>query len=197
MQKEIRATVRKSLVGAGLAGAIVLTLVTGAPAQPPPQAQKDVVVVNTEANPVPVTGAVAVSGNVAVSGAVSAFQGGLWTMGIDPARNKVAIAGSDPFVYDSNLGIVNDGQTVDLGPFDLETASKLRIIARAVNGNVRFRILANTTLPIVLDDFTLESEGEGNVYKSVVYDVTPPSITVRLTETGPGGSNYQVVLIAR
>ena len=203
MQKNHIAFTRKAFVGAAMVAALILTLVSGAPAQPP-QAQKDVVVVNTAAQPVPVTGnvnvtgAVGVSGNVGVSGTVNALQGGLWTMGIDPARNRVSLADGPSFFHDTNLAVVGDGQTAEAGPFDLSAFGKLRLIARAVNGNVTFKVIAHVSSinPAVIDQFTLNGES-GNVYRSVVYDVPPPSLSVLMTETGPGGSNYQVVLIAR
>jgi hypothetical protein len=197
VKKDYVTITRKALVGAALVGALILTLVSGAPAQPP-QAVKDVIVVNTPTQPVPVTGSVEVTGSTSVSGTVNALQTGLWTMGIDPARNRVSLADSPSFFFDTNLAVVNNGQTAEVGPFDLSSLGKVRIIGRAVNGNVTFKVIAHvtSTTPALLDQFTINGE-DGNRYHTAVYDVPPPSISVLLTETGPGGSNYQVILIGR
>lgn len=91
-----------------------------------------------------------------------------------------------------------DGATVDLGPFDLSDVSTLRVLARAVNGDVHIEVLADVApaFPITLDMFTVPGE-DGSISGSEVYEVPPPSVIVRLTESGPGGSNYHVVLVGR
>jgi hypothetical protein len=193
-------------VGAGfVAAAVALLLVSGTPA--PAAADKDVVVINTAANPVPVTGAVQVTGATTVSGSVNAAQSGPWSVkasqsgpwliGIDPAHNGVSLAPGASFYYDSGFSIINNGTTLDLGPFDLSAVSKMRVIGNAVNGNVKYEIRANVTpVTMVLDQFTVNGE-DGNLTTSRVYDVPPPSVIVRLTESGPGGSNYQLIVVGK
>lgn len=162
---------------------------------------KDVVVINTPANAVPVTGSVSVSGSTTVSGSVNAAQSGPWTMRIDPAFNQVSLpaSASTSFHYDSGFSVINDNATIDLGPFDTSDLSGLRFYGRAVNGDMHIEVLAieGTAFPITIDSFTIASESSGSVSRTIVYDYPPPSILLRLTESGPGGSNYHVALVGR
>jgi hypothetical protein len=167
---------------------------------PPTQ---DVNVVNAAANPIPVTGSVAITGTVAVAGttnvqgSVAASQSGPWTVGLDPAHNQVSVASSPRFDYDPGFSGMNDGVTVELGPFDLSQVRTLRILARAVNGDVRFQLYTGDTYPgMILDDFTVDGES-GNRYATFVYEAPPPSLRIHLTESGPGGANFQVQLVGR
>jgi hypothetical protein len=192
---------KKACFGMGLVAAIVaLALVSAIPVLA--AKEKDVIVANTPAEPVPVTGNVEVTGETTVSGTIDAAQSGTWTVAIDPSNNAVSLAPGESFFYDTGFDGMNDGVTVNLGPFDLSNVSKLRILARAVNGDVTYQVWAaltggNAVVPgILLDEFTLGGEA-GNRYGSVVYDLPPPSVIVRLTESGPGGANYHVVLIGR
>jgi hypothetical protein len=69
---------------------------------------------------------------------------------------------------------------------------------RGINGHIHAEIRAEAgTFDIPLD--TLDADGEGNpsVTKMVVYEAPPPSVYIRLTESGPGGSNYHVMVIGR
>lgn len=159
---------------------------------------KDVIVINGPTNPVPVTGSVTVSGSTTVSGAVAASQSGPWTMRIDPAFNQVSLpAASTSFSYDSGFSVINDGATIDLGPFDTSDLAGLRFFGRAVNGDMHIEVLAVVdAFPITIDQFTIPGEG-GGVSRTFVYDYPPPSIMLRLTESGPGGSNYHVALVGR
>jgi hypothetical protein len=62
---------------------------------------------------------------------------------------------------------------------------------------VKFEVRANVTpLAMTLDQFTVNGE-DGNLTTSRVYEVPPPSVIVRLTESGPGGSNYQLILVGK
>lgn len=160
---------------------------------------KDVTVVNDSSNPVPVTGSVAVSGSTTVSGSVAASQSGPWTMRIDPAFNQVTLpAASTSFHYDSGFSVINDNATVDLGPFDTSDLSGLRFYGRAVNGDMHIQVLAVVDFfPITIDEFTIPGESGGGASRTFVYDYPPPSIMLRLTESGPGGSNYHVALVGR
>ena len=160
-------------------------------------ASKDVTVINTSSNPVPVSGNVSVSGSTTVSGAVSASQSGPWTMRIDPAHNQVSLPAGSSFFYDSGFSVINDGATIDLGPFDTSDLAGLRIFGRAVNGDMRIQVLADVPgFPITIDDFTIPGES-GSISRTFVYDYPPPSIILRLTESGPGGSNYHVAMVGR
>ena len=176
----------------------VLVLQSGAPLQaaaaPPPD--KDVFVINDDASPIPVYGNISVSGTSTVSGNVAASQSGPWTVGIDSAHNTVKVVPGELFFFDSQFSVINDGQALDIGPIDTSGLKQLRILARAVNGDMRFEILADfpTGSPLKLDEFVLGGE-DGNVSGTRVYDAPPPNITIHLTEGGPGGSNYHFVLM--
>jgi len=181
---------KKAFIGAALVVVIVaLSLVPGSSvlAAPP---DKDVTVVNTPAQPVPVTGTVNVTGGTTVSGTVNAVQSGEWT---------VSIAPGDFLYHNPGFSVIGDAASVDLGPFDLSDLSKLRIIARAFNnnaGDIKFTVFAwDAATPakrIPLDEFSLN---EARV--SRVYDAPPPSVLVRVTNGAGGASNYHVVVIGR
>lgn len=113
----------------------------------------------------------------------------------DSPGNPLAASGPS-FVFDSGFSVIHDGATIDLGPFDISDLEQLRILARAVNGDMHIDVLADVApaFPIELDSFTLGGE-RGTVSGTRVYDVPPPSVIIRLTESGPGGSNYHVVLV--
>ena len=192
---------RKTLIGMGLFTAIVaLTFLSGSPVPAAPP-DKDVTVVNTPANPVPVIGTVTTTGTSTVSGTVNAAQSGPWAVGIDPNHNLVSLAPDVSFFYNTDYLIINTSATIDLGPFDLSDVSKLRIIARAFNndgGSVNFKVLAwglSQSLPLyslTLSEFSLDE-----ATTSLVYELPPPSVIVRVTKGAGGGANYHVVLIGR
>jgi hypothetical protein len=165
-----------------------LTLVSGSSvvAAPP---DRDVIVVNTPAQPVPVTGT------------VNAAQSGPWTVGIDPANNLVSLAPGGSLFYNPGFAVIGAAPaSIDLGPFDLSDLSKLRIIARAFNnngGDIKFTVFAwdpatSTSLRIPLDEFSLNEES-----LSRVYDAAPPTVVVRVTKVSGTAANYHVVVIGR
>ena len=174
----------------------------------------DTRVVNGAANPVPVSGSIAVTGtatvqgsvqatqsgpwSVGVSGPVQSAQSGQWTVGIDPTRNLVAVGSSPSFDYDGGFSVINEGATLEFGPFDLSDVKTLRIMTRAVNGDVRFELVVPSGFGgMRLDQIDLAGES-GNRYESRSYDAPPPSVSIRVTETGgPGGANYHFMLIGR
>lgn len=192
-----------------IAGVVAVVALSGSPARataPPPE--KDVIVVNTPDQPVPVVGSVEVSGSTTVTGDVNASQSGPWNVGasqngswlvgINPAQNQVSLAPGKGFLFDSGFAVINDGQTLELGPFDTSGLRGVRLVVFAVNGDIRANVRINTdgnTIPF--DEFVAPGENDGPITESVVYDFPPPSLTVRLTEGGPGGSNYQVMLIGQ
>jgi hypothetical protein len=201
---------RAAWMGIGtIAGAVAVAALSGSPARataPPPE--KEVIVVNTPQQPVPVVGAVTVSGSTTVTGDVNAAQAGPWNVGasqngpwvvgINPAQNAVSLAPGKSFFFDSGFSVINDGQTLELGPFDLSGLNGVRLVVFAVNGDIRANVRVNSngfTFP--LEEFVVPGEDDGPITESVVYDYPPPSITIRLTEGGPGGSNYQVMLIGQ
>lgn len=150
---------------------------------------KDVIVVNTPAQPVPVTGTINVTGGTTVSGTVNAVQSGQWTVSVVPG---------EMLYFSPGFTVIGDGATVDLGPLDLSDFSKLRVIARAVNnngGDMKFTVIAwdpDAVKRIVLDEFTLNE-----ARTSRFYDAAPPSVLVRVTNGNGGAANYQVVVIGR
>jgi hypothetical protein len=82
-------------IGAGIA-LFCSTLALGAPQVPP---SAPVTVVNTPANPVPVTGSLGVSGTVSISGTVPVTQSGTWNVGVAGTLNTKNIdeRGRNPF----------------------------------------------------------------------------------------------------
>ena len=130
------------------------------------------IVVNTPAQPVPVTGTVAVTGATTISGrertwTVNAAQSGTWTVGIDPAHNQVSLAPGGSLFHNPGFDVIGAAPaSIDLGPFDLSDLSKLRIIARAFNnngGDIKFTVFAwdpdtSTEFRIPLDEFSLNEE---------------------------------------
>jgi hypothetical protein len=200
---------RWSYLAAGLPLALLgVVLVSQSPSHALPQGNgggngggppsRDVLVINTPANPVPVTGAVSVSGQTTVSGSVQASQQGTWTVGIDPAHNQVEVASAPTFDHDEGFDVVNDGQTLEFGPFDMGAVRTLRILTRAVNGDVRYELVMPGPFGgIRIDEFNVAGES-GNRYETRTYDAPPSSVIVRVTESGgPGGANYHFVLIGR
>jgi hypothetical protein len=199
-EKEGAMRLKKTLIGMGLVTAVVaLTLLSGSPvlAAPP---DKDVTVVNTPANPVPITGFVEVTGATTVSGDVNSVQSGAWTVGIDPAHNLVSLAPGETLYYNPGFNVIGgSGDVLDFGPFDLSNISKLRIIARAFNnngGDIRFQLYAWDDVAsikrIIFDEFSLFEETSTRVYEA-----PPPLVLVRLTKVGGTGANYHLVLIGR
>lgn len=187
-----------ALLALGAVTAIgIFTIQSESPLQafaPPPD--RDVFVVNGLANPVPVTGQIAVSGTSTVAGTVAATQAGAWSVGINPAQNTVKLAPGQTFFHDSSFGAFNDGDEVILGPFDTSGLKQLRIMAHAINGDVHYELRSQfTTGPVMrLDTFTAAGE-DGPATVNRVYDAPPPNVSIRMTESGPGGTNYQFVLI--
>jgi hypothetical protein len=199
-EKEGTMRLRKTLIGMELVAAVVaLTLLSGSPALAAPP-DKDVTVVNTPANPVPVTGSVEVTGATTVSGDVNSVQSGPWTVGIDPAHNLVSLAPGETLYYNPGFNVIGgDGSELDFGPFDLSNISKLRIVARAFNnngGDIRFRVYVwdndVSAKRTILDEFSLFEET-----LTRVYEAPPPLVLVRLTKLGGIGANYHLVLIGR
>jgi len=184
--------IQKAIVATAFLGAIsALVLVSESPvlAAPP---DKDVTVVNTPAQPVPVTGTVAVTGGTTVSGTVNAVQSGPWTVSIKPG---------DSLFHNPGFTTIGPAPaSVDIGPFDLSELSKLRIIARAFNnngGDIKFTVFAwdpdtSTAFRIPLDEFSLNEES-----LSRFYDAPPPTVVVRVTKVSGTGANYHLVVIGR
>ncbi|MFN0244103.1 MAG: hypothetical protein ACKVWV_14525 [Planctomycetota bacterium] len=169
-------------------------------------ATKDVVVVNSALSPVPVTGQLTVTGTTTIAGNVQASQQGSWSVGqsgpwtvkIDPAQNAVAVASTPAFFHDTGFGGMNDGGVVEIGPFDMSAVSNLRVSGRAVNGDIIVQLMqiVEPAFPILLDQFTIAGE-DGSISATRVYPVPGRNVLVRLTESGPGGSNYHIVLSGR
>lgn len=191
---------KKTLMGTVLSVAgVALTLASGSPALA--DKDKDVIVINTPAQPVPVSGTVAVTGGTTVSGTVSAVQSGQWKVAIDPANNLVSLAPGASLFHNPGFTTIGAAPaSVDIGPFDLSNVSKLRVIARAFNnngGDIKFEVLAwdpstPTIFSIDLDEFSLNEET-----LSRVYDAPPPTVVVRVTKVSGTGANYHLVVIGR
>ncbi len=169
-------------------------------------ATKDVIVVNGPLSPVPVTGQLSVTGTTTIAGNVQASQHGSWSVGqsgpwtvkIDPAQNAVAVASTPAFFHDTGFGVMNDNAVVELGPYDMSAVSNLRVSGRAVNGDiiVQVMLIVEPAFPILLDQWTISGE-DGATSGTRVYPVPGKNVLVRLTESGPGGSNYHIVLSGR
>jgi len=192
---------KKALIDTVLIAAIVAPALVpeGSVLAAPPD--KDVIVVNTPTQPVPVTGTVAVTGATTVSGTVNAAQSGPWTVRIDPAHNLVSLAPGASLFHNPGFTTIGAAPaSIDLGPFDLSDLSKLRIIARAFNnngGDIKFTVFAwdpdtSTAFRIPLDEFSLNEES-----LSRVYEAPPPTVVVRVTKVSGTTANYHLVVIGR
>lgn len=134
--------IKNSLIAFGglalLIGAIALVT-------PPTQGQGDeavgptkpVQIVNSAANPVPVTGSITGGVNITNTPTVNAQQSGSWNVGItgtptvriDPSANNVTLAPrGTTLVFDSGLVTYPDGtSTRMIGPIDISPYSQIRI----------------------------------------------------------------------
>jgi hypothetical protein len=166
---------------------VVLALVTGSEVL---AADKDVIVTNTAAQPVPVTGSVTVSGGTTVSGTVNAVQSGAWSISVKPG---------EVLYYNPGFNVIGAAPAhIDIGPFDLSDLSKLRIVARGFNnngGDVKFTVFvwdSEATHRTFLDEFSLNEE-----FVSRFYDAPPPSVLIRVTKVDGIAANYHLVVIGR
>ena len=154
-------------------------------------------VVNEPVEPVPVTGEISVE----ATSTVGAVQSGAWVVGVNPAQNDV-VFNLDPAVvlFDSGLLIVNDGDTVELGPVDLSEIGIVRILTQGVNGEVQFHIIADLPGsfplgPMILEKFNLGSEGIAE-FSTKLYELPGPGLRFRITEVGgPGAANARVAVL--
>jgi hypothetical protein len=199
-QKEDAMRAIEKNFGMGLGTAVLaLTLLSGSPVPAAPP-DKDVTVVNTTANPVPVIGTVTTTGTSTVSGTVNAAQSGPWTVGIDPSNNTVKVEPGASLHFNPGFNVIGaSGAQLDFGPFDLSNMSTLRIIARAFNnnnGDIKFQVYDwdpdQTGKRIIFDEFSLFEETSTRVYEA-----PPPLVLVRLTKVGGIAANYHLVLIGR
>ena len=179
---------QKAYMGAAVVVVVVALSVVPARSVLAAPPDKDVTVVNTPAQPVPVVGTVNVDGGI--SGTVNAVQSGEWAVSIVPGRS---------LYYNPGFAVIGDGATVDHGPFDLRDLSKVRVILRAFNnnaGDIKFTVFvwhgATSAQTTVLDEDSLNEERV-----SRVYDAPPPSILVRVRNGVGNASNYHVVVIGR
>ena len=192
---------KKILIGMGLVTAVVaLTLLSGSPvlAAPP---DKDVTVVNTPANPVPVIGTVTTTGTSTVSGTVNAAQSGPWTVGIDPDQQpRLARTGCIVLLQHR---LLDHRRQHHYRPRSLrsqrrEQAAHHRTRFQQQRWCDQFQSARLGTLPELaavlasLSEFSLDE-----ATTSLVYELPPPSVIVRLTNGAGGGANYHVVLIGR
>ncbi|HEX5474978.1 MAG TPA: hypothetical protein VFX12_09985 [Vicinamibacterales bacterium] len=162
---------------------------------------KDMLIVNTPAEPVPTTiqGTVAVNG--AISGTIDARQSGPWgmsilnapTVGIDPLRNTVKLAtegAKTAVLLNANIvGMPVGGQFLD--PIDVSGYAKVRI-SGTINGSgdITFTLLSDpdTSTPhngLLLDTFT-----SGGTFTKV-YDVPGVFLIIQMS---PESANNQAIL---
>jgi hypothetical protein len=201
---------------------VVSLMVAGGGFAKGPPGGLDVNVVNDAASPVPVVGEVSanVTGSVQAEQAgdwsvgaeqvgpwnVGASQSGAWDVGItgtptvkiDSSDNDVTVAPRETqLLLNVAFDVIDDGQTIELGPVDVSDSSLVRVMTRAVNGEVEFDI--RSEVPggsFVLERYRIGAESGGNEYRTTVYEIPGTSLTIDVTESGgPGAANYGVVVI--
>lgn len=157
---------------------------------------KDVRVINTPAEPVPVS----LQGTVGISGTVQAQQSGVWNVGIngtptvaiDPLNNVVRLAGGGTkLLLDQDFNnFPTSGQfipSIDISPY-----AKIRF-SGTVNGSgsIHYWVYSGPTVGgpdtglRYLDDFS------SNSYFTKVYEVAGVSLHIRID---PSDSNNQSIL---
>ena len=164
----------------------------GEPAGP----TKPVVVVNTPAQPVPVTGTI--TGNVTVGNTlnVNAQQSGPWSVGItgtptvriDPLNNTVVTAARPTVqLLDTGVYSINTGGYPRLGPFNVGQFSKIRVMAQNnSDSDGYFIIYVSTSLSggqyISLEPAIRLEPGE---QMSRSYDVPGQQVYINVGGNGP------------
>lgn len=187
-------------------------LTVGAQTDEPLGPTKPVVVVNTPANPVPVTGQLNI-GNIPT---VDARQSGPWIVGIsgtptvklDPTANTVQFASRGTnLVFDSGvLNYSEDGNSLTFGPLDVRAFSKIRV---GIN-NMGFHdidIFVRTSLvdsnphlgnSFSVDRFSVEdSEGDmdrGGPSISKVYEVVGTKLFVTVSFRNQTEGQYRIAV---
>ena len=139
---------------AALVGLLFPALALGAPQNPP---SAPVTVVNTEANPVPITGSTTVSGAVSISGTVPVTQSGTWNVGVAGTLNAKNIdeRGRNPFAVQTFCSSSNSNSCFSSMPpvpagkrlvleyvsafMQVRTNARCSISARTVTGTSRQR----------------------------------------------------------
>jgi hypothetical protein len=173
---------------------------------------KPVVVTNTTANPVPVTGQL----NIGNTPTVDARQSGSWIVGIngtptvklDPTANTVQFTPrGTKLVFDSGVLIYSeDGTSLTFGPLDISAYSKIRL---GVN-NMGFHdidIIVRTALvdsnphlgnAFSVDRFSVEdSEGDfdrGGPSVSKLYEVVGTKLFVTVSFRGQTEGQYRIAV---
>ena len=159
---------------------------------------KPVVVVNTPANPVPVTGTI--TGNVTITNTptVGAQQSGLWNVGIlgtptvkiDPNNNSVVVAPkSTQLLLNTGFYDVSAGGYPALGPFNVGQFSKIRVAALNLStSDGSFNIIASAVLPggtiLSLDGANFVTLQPGQTFTRV-YEVPGQTIQINVQGNGP------------
>jgi hypothetical protein len=161
-------------IGAGIA-LFCSTLALGAPQVPP---SAPVTVVNTPANPVPVTGSLGVSGTVSISGTVPVTQSGTWNVGVAGTLNTKNIdeRGRNPFTVQA---FCSDGSfNICIASLPPVPAGK-RLVLEYVSGGMQVRTKAGA---VGVQDFSLFISGTN----------TELSLPARLIGSSDGTENYRV-----
>lgn len=197
------------------AATLVLVGVMGAVAQTsdPAGPTKPVVVVNTSANPVPVTGTVTgtVTGSVSITNAPTVkidsaantikIDSGSNTVKIDPTANKVEVDGgsTDQLLYLNDYDFRANLLT-GIGPIDVSKYKQIRVVALlypSSEGDLGFDVA--TILPdgsvLALDPSGDSSLSPGERY-SRVFDVPGKSIKI-LLGAGPGQRVGRIAIFGR
>jgi hypothetical protein len=173
---------------------------------------RPVVVVNTPANPVPVSGQISI-GNMP---AVDARQSGTWNVGIngtptvkiDPTSNTIQVAPrGTKLVFDSGLLVYSeDGSSLRFGPIDVSAFSKIRL-GVSNGGFHHIDIFVRTSLvdsnPMLENGFTLDSfsvedsEGDfdrGGPSVTKLYEVVGTKLFVTVSFRGQTEGRYRIAV---
>jgi hypothetical protein len=160
---------------AGLVGALCPTLALAAPQNPP---SAPVTVVNTPANPVPVTGSLGVSGAVSISGTVPVTQSGTWNVGVAGTLKTKNIdeRGRNPFTGQAFCNQDSGNSCSVLMP---PVPAGKRLVLEYVSGHMQVQTKAGA---VGVQDFFITVDGTD----------TELHLPARLMGSNDGTENYVV-----
>jgi len=150
---------------------------------------KPVVVVNTPANPVPVTGTITGGVNITNTPTVNAQQSGLWNVGILGTPTVTVAPKLTQLLLNTGVYDVSAGGYPALGPFNVGQFSKIRVMAINLStSDGSFNIIVSAVLPggtiLSLDGANFVTLQPGQTFTRV-YEVPGQTIQINVQGNGP------------